>query len=224
MLIQRSSIEHQTSTPRTPEQNGVVERWNRTLIEVARTMLSASNYPLSFWAEAVAIACYTQNRSIIISAHGKTAYHIINDRKTIIKHLTSWMNFNSSTDKKSRKLSTHHMQDDYKAKVKSFAPVARLKAVRNFVAPTKHTSLFLFYQDGHEKNISNGPRMKGAPRARNDEISQHPDGPKGFTKGTIDPTLCQDKIQTLIMRIIDTRKSTSVGIQFLGDIARKLDD
>ncbi|GKE03390.1 retrovirus-related pol polyprotein from transposon TNT 1-94, partial [Tanacetum coccineum] len=80
--FKEEGIEHQTSTPRTPEQNGVVERRNRTLVEVARTMLSASKLPLSFWVEAVATACYTQkNRSIIISTHGKTAYHIINDRK-----------------------------------------------------------------------------------------------------------------------------------------------
>ncbi|GKE24809.1 retrovirus-related pol polyprotein from transposon TNT 1-94 [Tanacetum coccineum] len=50
-------------------------------------LVLASKLPLSFWAEAVATACYTQNRSIIISAHGKTAYHIINDRKPSIKHL-----------------------------------------------------------------------------------------------------------------------------------------
>ncbi|GJZ84460.1 retrovirus-related pol polyprotein from transposon TNT 1-94 [Tanacetum coccineum] len=68
-------------------ENGVVERRNRTLVEAARTMLSAFKLPLSFWAEAVATACYTQNRSIIISTHGKTAYHIINDRKPSIKHL-----------------------------------------------------------------------------------------------------------------------------------------
>ncbi|GJS59371.1 retrovirus-related pol polyprotein from transposon TNT 1-94 [Tanacetum coccineum] len=80
-------IEHQTSTPRTPEQNGVVERRNRTLVEAVRTMLSASKFPLSFWTESVATACYSQNRSIIISTHGKTAYHIINDRKPSIKHL-----------------------------------------------------------------------------------------------------------------------------------------
>ncbi|GKA46899.1 retrovirus-related pol polyprotein from transposon TNT 1-94 [Tanacetum coccineum] len=85
--FKEEGIEHQTSTPRTPEQNGVVERRNRTLVEAARTMLSASKLPLSFWAEAVATACYTQNRSIIISAHGKMAYHIINDRKPSIKHL-----------------------------------------------------------------------------------------------------------------------------------------
>ncbi|GJV38610.1 retrovirus-related pol polyprotein from transposon TNT 1-94 [Tanacetum coccineum] len=85
--FKEEGIEHQTSTPRTPEQNGVVERRNRTLVEAARTMLSASKLPLSFWAEAVATACYTQNRSIIISTYGKTAYHIINDRKPSIKHL-----------------------------------------------------------------------------------------------------------------------------------------
>ncbi|GJT33678.1 retrovirus-related pol polyprotein from transposon TNT 1-94 [Tanacetum coccineum] len=60
---------------------------HRTLVEAARTMLSASKLPLSFWAEAVATACYTQNRSIIISTYGKTTYHIINDRKPSIKHL-----------------------------------------------------------------------------------------------------------------------------------------
>ncbi|GKA15058.1 retrovirus-related pol polyprotein from transposon TNT 1-94 [Tanacetum coccineum] len=85
--FKEEGIKHQTSTPRTPEQNGVVERRNRTLVEAARTMLSASKLPLSFWAEAVATACYTQNRSIIISTHGKTAYHLINDRKPSIKHL-----------------------------------------------------------------------------------------------------------------------------------------
>ncbi|GJY48475.1 retrovirus-related pol polyprotein from transposon TNT 1-94 [Tanacetum coccineum] len=68
-------------------KNGVVERRNRTLVEAARTMLLASKLPLSFWAKAVATACYTQNISIIISTHGKMAYHIINGRKPSIKHL-----------------------------------------------------------------------------------------------------------------------------------------
>ncbi|GJS54769.1 retrovirus-related pol polyprotein from transposon TNT 1-94 [Tanacetum coccineum] len=67
--------------------NDVVERQNRTLIEAARTILSASKLPLFFWAEAIATACYTQNRSIIIPTHEKTTYHIINDRKPSIKHL-----------------------------------------------------------------------------------------------------------------------------------------
>nr|GEU41068.1 hypothetical protein [Tanacetum cinerariifolium] len=49
--------------------NDVVERRNRTLVEAAHTMLSASKLPLFFWAEAIATACYTQNRSIIIPTH-----------------------------------------------------------------------------------------------------------------------------------------------------------
>ncbi|GJR11816.1 retrovirus-related pol polyprotein from transposon TNT 1-94 [Tanacetum coccineum] len=67
--------------------NGVVERQNHTLVEAARIMLSASKLPLFFWTEAIATACYTQNRSIIILTHEKTAYHIINDMKPSIRHL-----------------------------------------------------------------------------------------------------------------------------------------
>nr|GFB86649.1 putative ribonuclease H-like domain-containing protein [Tanacetum cinerariifolium] len=59
-------IHHQTSVARTREQNGVVERRNRTLVEAARTMLRAAKVPLFFWAEAIAIACFTQNRSLVI--------------------------------------------------------------------------------------------------------------------------------------------------------------
>nr|GEY80012.1 hypothetical protein [Tanacetum cinerariifolium] len=54
-------IFHQTSVARTPEQNGFVERRNRTLVEAARTMLSAAKVLLFFWAEAIATACFTQN-------------------------------------------------------------------------------------------------------------------------------------------------------------------
>ncbi|GJR59039.1 retrovirus-related pol polyprotein from transposon TNT 1-94 [Tanacetum coccineum] len=86
-FFKEEGIEHQTSTLRTPEQNGVVERRNRTLVEAARTMLLAFKLPLFFWAEAIATACYTQNISIIILTHAKTAYHIINDRKPSIKHI-----------------------------------------------------------------------------------------------------------------------------------------
>nr|GEW46008.1 hypothetical protein [Tanacetum cinerariifolium] len=57
-------ILHQTSVARTPEQNSVVKRWNRTLVEAARTMLSAAKVHLLFWAEAIATSCFTQNRSL----------------------------------------------------------------------------------------------------------------------------------------------------------------
>ncbi|GJW00510.1 retrovirus-related pol polyprotein from transposon TNT 1-94 [Tanacetum coccineum] len=61
---EKVGISHETSVARSPQQNGVVERRNRTLIEAARTMLIYAKAPLFLWAEAVATACYTQNRSI----------------------------------------------------------------------------------------------------------------------------------------------------------------
>nr|GEZ94388.1 putative ribonuclease H-like domain-containing protein [Tanacetum cinerariifolium] len=67
-----TGILHQTSVARTPEQNGIVERRNRTLIEAARTMLSIAKVPLFFWAEAIATTCFTQNRSLVIPRHEKT--------------------------------------------------------------------------------------------------------------------------------------------------------
>nr|GEZ34093.1 retrovirus-related Pol polyprotein from transposon TNT 1-94 [Tanacetum cinerariifolium] len=75
-------ILHQTSVARTPKQNRVVERRNHTLVEAARTMLIAVKVPLFFWAEAIATACFTQNRSLVIPRHEKTPYHIINDQKS----------------------------------------------------------------------------------------------------------------------------------------------
>nr|GFA17795.1 retrovirus-related Pol polyprotein from transposon TNT 1-94 [Tanacetum cinerariifolium] len=77
--------QHQTFLARTPEQNSVVERRNRTLVEAARTMLSAANVPLFFWAEAIATACFTQNRSLVIPRQEKTPYNIINDWKPSVK-------------------------------------------------------------------------------------------------------------------------------------------
>nr|GFA15886.1 ribonuclease H-like domain-containing protein [Tanacetum cinerariifolium] len=70
-----------------PVQNGVVERRNRTLVEVARTMLIFSHAPLFIWAEAIATACYTQNRSIIHRRFNKTPYKLIQGRKLDISYL-----------------------------------------------------------------------------------------------------------------------------------------
>nr|GFB90787.1 hypothetical protein [Tanacetum cinerariifolium] len=61
-------------------QNGVVERWNRMLIEAARTMLIYAQAPLFLWAEAAETACYTQNRSIIRLRHGKTPYELLHNK------------------------------------------------------------------------------------------------------------------------------------------------
>ncbi|GJU80316.1 retrovirus-related pol polyprotein from transposon TNT 1-94 [Tanacetum coccineum] len=73
-------ISHETSVALSPQQNGVVERRNRMLIEAARTMLIYAKALLFLWAEAVATACYTQNHSIIRLRHGKTPYELLNDK------------------------------------------------------------------------------------------------------------------------------------------------
>nr|GEZ57506.1 retrovirus-related Pol polyprotein from transposon TNT 1-94 [Tanacetum cinerariifolium] len=80
-------ISHQMSSVRTPQQNGVVERRNWTLVEAARTMLIFSRAPLFLWAEVIATTCFTQNRSIIHRHFNKTPYELINGRKLDISFL-----------------------------------------------------------------------------------------------------------------------------------------
>ncbi|GJW89236.1 retrovirus-related pol polyprotein from transposon TNT 1-94 [Tanacetum coccineum] len=62
------------SSPYTLEQNSIAERKNKTLIEAARIMMNSSVLSKYFWTEAVRIACYTQNKSIIVKRHDKTPY------------------------------------------------------------------------------------------------------------------------------------------------------
>ncbi|GJR32957.1 retrovirus-related pol polyprotein from transposon TNT 1-94 [Tanacetum coccineum] len=76
----RVGISHQASSVRTPQQNRVVERRNRTLVEADRTMLIFSCASLFLWAKAIATACYTQNRSIIHPRFDNTPYELINNR------------------------------------------------------------------------------------------------------------------------------------------------
>ncbi|KAI3769208.1 hypothetical protein L6452_00308 [Arctium lappa] len=84
--LESVGISHQYSAARTPQQNGVVERRNRTLVEAARTMLSQSDLPLFLWAEAVSTACHTQNRSMIHRRFQKTPYELVNNRTPTIKY------------------------------------------------------------------------------------------------------------------------------------------
>nr|GEY72743.1 putative reverse transcriptase domain-containing protein [Tanacetum cinerariifolium] len=78
-------ISQQFSAARTPQQNGVVERRNRTLVEDAKTMLTFANLPLFLWAEAITTACFTQNLLIIHKHFDKTPYELMNKRKPNIK-------------------------------------------------------------------------------------------------------------------------------------------
>ncbi|GJS50230.1 putative ribonuclease H-like domain-containing protein [Tanacetum coccineum] len=84
---EKVSITHKRTISRSPEQNGVIERRNRTLMEAAQTMLIFSRAPMFLCAEAVATACYTQNRSLIHTHHNKTPYELVHDKKPDLKYL-----------------------------------------------------------------------------------------------------------------------------------------
>ncbi|GJS20089.1 putative ribonuclease H-like domain-containing protein [Tanacetum coccineum] len=80
-------IKREFIVARTPQQNGVAERKIRTLIEVARTMLADSKLLTTFWAEVVNIACYVQNRVLVIKPHNKTPYEIFLGRKPALSFM-----------------------------------------------------------------------------------------------------------------------------------------
>ncbi|GJW25745.1 putative ribonuclease H-like domain-containing protein [Tanacetum coccineum] len=80
-------IKREFSVARTPQQNGVAERKNMTLIEAARTMLADSLLPTVFWAEAVNTACYVLNRVLVTKPHNKTPYELIIGRPPSISFM-----------------------------------------------------------------------------------------------------------------------------------------
>ncbi|GJT72704.1 retrovirus-related pol polyprotein from transposon TNT 1-94 [Tanacetum coccineum] len=127
-MIQRN-LQAQVITVQT-DRGTVVKRRNRTPVEAARTMLSASKLSLFFWSEAIATACYTQNKSI-------------GEDQTVIRN-------------KARLVAKGYAQEEGIDFEESFAPVARLEAVRIFVAHAAHKS-FLIYQMDVKTTFLNGP-------------------------------------------------------------------
>ncbi|GJX59675.1 ribonuclease H-like domain-containing protein [Tanacetum coccineum] len=83
----KKGIKREYSIARTPQQNGVAERKNRTLIEAARTMLADSLLPIQFWAEAVNTACYVLNRVLVTKPQMKTPYEILMGRSPNISFI-----------------------------------------------------------------------------------------------------------------------------------------
>ncbi|GKA13057.1 putative ribonuclease H-like domain-containing protein, partial [Tanacetum coccineum] len=80
-------IRREYSVARTPQQNGVAERRNRTLIKAARTMLADSKLPTTFWTEAVNTACYVQNRVLVVKPHNKTPYELFRGLKPTLSFM-----------------------------------------------------------------------------------------------------------------------------------------
>ncbi|GJR26718.1 putative ribonuclease H-like domain-containing protein [Tanacetum coccineum] len=83
-FCEMKGIKREFSVARTPQQNGVAKRKNKTLIEAARTMLVDSKLLTTFWAEVVNTACYVLNRVLVIKPHNKTPYEIIRRRTPLI--------------------------------------------------------------------------------------------------------------------------------------------
>nr|GEZ32001.1 integrase, catalytic region, zinc finger, CCHC-type, peptidase aspartic, catalytic [Tanacetum cinerariifolium] len=131
-------ILHQMSFAQTPEQNGVVEIRNRTLVKAARTMLSAAKVPLFFWAEAITITCFTQNHSLNIKdAMVDSAW---------IESMHEELHQFDRLDK-SRLVAKGYAQKEGIDFEESFAPVARLEAVRLFIAYVAHKSFIVYQMD-----------------------------------------------------------------------------
>ncbi|GJY82125.1 putative ribonuclease H-like domain-containing protein [Tanacetum coccineum] len=86
-VVPSGGIKREFSVAKTPQQNGVVEIKNMTLIEAARTMLVDSLLPTTFWAEAVSTACYVQNRVLVTKPHNKTPYELLLGRPPSISFM-----------------------------------------------------------------------------------------------------------------------------------------
>ena len=85
--LTNSGIRHELTVPKNPEQNGVSERLNRTLVEMIRSMLTNANLPQYFWAEALSTAVYLRNRSPTNSVQGMTPFESLMGRKPDVGNL-----------------------------------------------------------------------------------------------------------------------------------------
>jgi hypothetical protein len=85
-FLEEEGIKHEFSSPYTPQQNGVVERKNRTLIDMARTILDEYKTADRFWAEAINTACYSINRLYLHQILKKTSYELLTGKKTNVSY------------------------------------------------------------------------------------------------------------------------------------------
>ncbi|GJW47725.1 putative ribonuclease H-like domain-containing protein [Tanacetum coccineum] len=86
-FCREKGIKREYSVARTPQQNGVAKRRNRTLIEAAKTMLADSKLPTTFWAEAVSTACYVHNRFLLVKPHNKMPYELFRGFKPALSFM-----------------------------------------------------------------------------------------------------------------------------------------
>ena len=85
--LRAEGVRHEVTIPKNPEQNGVAERMNRTLVETVRSMLSHAKLPHKFWGEALSTAAYLRNRSPTKAVDGMTPYEAWTGEKPQVNHL-----------------------------------------------------------------------------------------------------------------------------------------
>nr|GEV19827.1 hypothetical protein [Tanacetum cinerariifolium] len=95
-FFSRKGIKREFRNARTPQQNRVAKRRNRTLIEAARIMLADAKLPVTFWAEAVNTACYVQNRVLVNKSQNKTPYELFNGDTNRVEAYLGNMEYNIS--------------------------------------------------------------------------------------------------------------------------------
>jgi hypothetical protein len=87
-FLDEEGIKHEFSSPYTPQQNGVVERKNRTLLDMVGTMLDEYKTPDRFWAEAINTGCYSINRLYLHQILKKTSYELLTGKKTNVSYFS----------------------------------------------------------------------------------------------------------------------------------------
>ena len=85
--LKTEGVKHERTIPKTPQQNGVAERMNRTLVETTRSMMSDAKLPKRFWAEALSTAVYLRNRCLTKAVMEKTPYQAFTGEKPSVSHL-----------------------------------------------------------------------------------------------------------------------------------------
>jgi hypothetical protein len=85
-FLEEQGIKHEFSSPYTPQQNGVVERKNRTLLDMVRTMLDEYKTPDRFWVEAINTACYSINRLYLHRILKKASYELLTGKKPNVSY------------------------------------------------------------------------------------------------------------------------------------------
>ncbi|GKB94144.1 retrovirus-related pol polyprotein from transposon TNT 1-94 [Tanacetum coccineum] len=214
-------ISQNFSSPYTPEQNGIVERNNRTLIEAARTMLNRLVLSKHFWTEVVKIACYTQNRSIIVKRHDKTPYEILRERISSISYfhvfgcLVFIHNHKDHLGKFDAKANDRYFQG-YSFNSKAFRVFntrrqkieetyhvtfdESIKAIRFTNTPYQVNSEFSYYIIPHGRSLTELTQQNHIPEviAQNEQVNPHTEDVEGppdpiNIKGTQEQNIHEEK-------------------------------